>query len=493
MQTKKNHISPKLVLLMLIFALKGVVYAVYITPPTLGTAPDDMGHVSYIQYIAATKELPVLYKTPMEMTSIEAWRAYDTRNQVDYTALEVDETFRSETGVNWIAQHPPLYYLLMTPIYMVARLFTNRFVPLLLTLRIATIPLGLATLYFAYKCLKLLRCNKQVMWCVLLVLTFSPAIQFYFSNVSNDSLLILLCAAALYFLLKYFDEKRALDYYLFVACCGGIIITKYTGGLIVVGYVIWFVVHSLRVNGWRKTLQLLVKGGLLALAIVGPVLARNIVIYGELMPIYDDNTRLYDYTIRQFLFESTYLSEIVRHILGLLGWEYYVRLSEWLQYFAVTVLVLSAFLYTSRRIKREYHWLVFVLSVTALGVWMELLNQSLLVSLAVVSTALIFVVLLIPQSDELPEDRERNFFLVCCLAIVLIGYGISHYIIYLHRGVPGATHGRYFYIALLPALYVIFNSFQYISRKLLQWAPMVLCAILIVGECQTIRTLLLTW
>lgn len=476
-----------LMVLMMIFAIKGVFYAIYIIPPTVAVSPDDIGHISYIYYIAAEHKLPILGDTKMEDTAMMLFNSRgNVEIEIDYTTIEVDENFSSENIGNGIAQHPPLYYLLITPFYMIARVFTNHFVPLLFTMRLATLLLGLISLYLTHKVLLQLQCNEKVAQCILLVFVFSPAIQFYFSSVTNDSLLILLCIAALYVLLKYFSEKRRGFYYVFVACCGGIIITKYTGGLVVLGYILYFVLRSFREEGWRKTFELLVKGGLLGCLIIGPVLGRNVFLLGSLFPVSYVPTKVFDYTVGQFLFESSYFTEIIANIIGLVGWLPMVASSDYIRYLAASICVLSSFFYVTNCWKQKYQWIAFLSAAIGTIIITQSLEYPLFVGLIIVSVFLIFLTLSIPVKNESLEQRDNNWFFLYLIVIVLVGFGIKHYEIYLHRGGPGATHGRYYYIALVPGLYVIFNSFKYLSQKFLKWIPALLGVLLFVGEYQMI-------
>lgn len=88
---------------------------------------------------------------------------------------------------------------------------------------------------------------------------------------------------------------------------------------------------------------------------------------------------------------------------------------------------------------------------------------------------------------------EINQFFSISVVIVIMIYMLQHFVICCTRGVPGATHGRYYYIALVPGLYLVFNAFQYISQKVLQYIPVVLGAILIVTEYNTVLRCLEVW
>ncbi|HOD62077.1 MAG TPA: hypothetical protein PKG96_08250 [Bacilli bacterium] len=142
---KKNTV---LFIFLSIFLIKGIFYAVYITPPLLNTSPDDVGHISYIQYIASEKKLPILYETAFEDSSNKLYKAYGEDQELSsYKDILVHKETFNNKSVNGIAQHPPLYYLLMAPVYLIIKLFTSKLYLIILVLRLATIPFGLASIF----------------------------------------------------------------------------------------------------------------------------------------------------------------------------------------------------------------------------------------------------------------------------------------------------------------------------------------------------------
>ena len=102
-----NHQAPRLPFLAVativatIFLAKFIAYAWLVTP--LWDVPDESGHHSYIQDVAAG-DWPVLGEARMGERVTESWRGPD-----------------ATPGMNWIAQHPPLFYALGAPIVAAAR------------------------------------------------------------------------------------------------------------------------------------------------------------------------------------------------------------------------------------------------------------------------------------------------------------------------------------------------------------------------------------
>lgn len=79
-----------------LFFIKFAVFAIYITP--LWDSPDEPGHYSYVVDLSQGT-YPTLGKAPIKRKVVDSWLGPDARQ-----------------GQNWIAQHPPLFYALATPI-----------------------------------------------------------------------------------------------------------------------------------------------------------------------------------------------------------------------------------------------------------------------------------------------------------------------------------------------------------------------------------------
>jgi len=84
-----------------LFFVKATVFAWMVTP--LWDTPDETGHYSYIESLA-DGHYPVLGKAMMGADVTRSWLGEGAKQRL-----------------NWIAQHPPLYYLLDTPVLLTAR------------------------------------------------------------------------------------------------------------------------------------------------------------------------------------------------------------------------------------------------------------------------------------------------------------------------------------------------------------------------------------
>ena len=487
---KKNIV---LFLFMSIFLIKGIFYAVYITPPVVGTAPDDTGHLSYIQYIASEKKLPVLYKTSLEKVTFDLWNSYMPNKSIDVDRFIITgEKFDEKYDDNWIAQHPPLYYLWMTPIYLIAKLITNKLYILIIILRLATIPFGIASIFVMSKVMDILKTKSIVRYCILISFVFSAPMQFYFSNVTNDSLLIFLCILSLYYLLKYTTGKDTKHFYLFVVCCALTVMTKYTGALVLIGYILYFLFKSIREDGIKKTARLCVQGGIIGGIIVAPVFLRNYILYGNPVKTFNNNTLLYEITFFQFIKDKGYFNELYSHLVTLIGCKYLITSTNLTKSLNAIILSgLSCFcLYKDNRKGRA----LFILFTGEISIFVlhHILNLELSVSVALISFLIISYYMLTLKELTLFKKEINGLFIFTIITMFLI-YMSQHYKICLHRGRTGAMHGRYYYIAVFPFLYLIFNILEEFKFKYTKYLPILMTSVLMSIEVQTIVRCLERW
>jgi hypothetical protein len=222
------------------FCLLLCAYAL-ILPPYEGF--DEVGHYSYISYLADTNKIPILGITPLDET-VENDRAglpkpytsvppYEENYGITYKNffIELSDSERkhllrrywSETGTkvnfvgadgekpegklfpsidsyNWIAQHPPLFYALMTvPYYFTSELPAG----IRLTwLRFFSVLFAAGSLLFWIKSISLVPGNtRRILVLGGLTILFFPSLFFDLARLGNDSLAAFLFAGAFYFLL----------------------------------------------------------------------------------------------------------------------------------------------------------------------------------------------------------------------------------------------------------------------------------------------------
>ncbi len=175
-----------LLLLLLAFVFVGVLYAVY-TPDW--QAPDEPAHYNYIRQLASG-EFPVLQQGDynQEYQSLVISSQFDERYQV--------ESFEYQD------YQPPLYYLLLTPVYL---LFNDGLLPL----RIASILIGVGIITLTYFIVLAIFPEKR--WLALLTavfVAFLPQHTAMLAAVNNDSLAELIIAAILLLMVSLLISGR---------------------------------------------------------------------------------------------------------------------------------------------------------------------------------------------------------------------------------------------------------------------------------------------
>jgi len=485
-------------ILCAIFIVKGIFYAAFVIPLTMFTTPDDVGHLSYIQYIASQRRLPVHGQAYLEISLIEAQDRYINYGEIiDFTIGE--ETFG--TRRNWIVQHPPLYYILMAGVYSFSSLFTRQFSTILLVLRLANLAFGVASLIYLHKILSELNAKDVVRKCVLVFFVFSPALQFYFSAITNDSMLIFVCIFALYYLLKYMNTNRLKHFVIFVVGSALIFGTKYNGFMVMFAYVFFFLYYSLRYNGLRETIKLSLIGVPIGLAIILPDILFNYFQAGR--AITNDGglitgagaQRAHQITFSHFLFGTHYFSEVTRHIMVLIGWASWVTpdiLVERL--FAIILIAMTGVHFIKCRNKVNASLTLLIGGVTfALFRYATPIEFSIGV-VAVMSCGFMLICFYAVKATEL-DGREKDIqvFFIATLLITFGVYMYTHYGLFQMHGWARGLHGRYYYIAFLPFAYLLFNQLGEVRSKAVKLAPVALILVLSIVEFHTISMTLNSW
>lgn len=125
----------RLVLAVILFLqlVLGVMYAVR-TPPW--QAPDEPAHLNYVRALAETASFPVLQMGDYDQQYLEQIKA---RKFPPDLSIE---------PIRYEAHQPPLYYLLATPLYLIARALH---LDLVITLRLLNVALALALSLIAFR------------------------------------------------------------------------------------------------------------------------------------------------------------------------------------------------------------------------------------------------------------------------------------------------------------------------------------------------------
>lgn len=220
----KHHVSiaPLMLVLMLTaFAVKGVQIAQIHDP---FTGHDEVAHYAYLQIVATEGRVPLIpdpnmWKGPDTVAnpagfdripsyfwkycqfSTQDWSGCGDNQCPDSCYLHVDKTDGKIMPAGWIytANHPPLYYMLMAPLYRL----TDHLTPeeQLRWFRLAAIPFGMLTVLFAYLTVRVLFPTDPGNFLAITVpavVAFQPQVSYEAAMLNNDILAIALTSAVIW-------------------------------------------------------------------------------------------------------------------------------------------------------------------------------------------------------------------------------------------------------------------------------------------------------
>lgn len=458
-QIKKYWI---LALFIIVFMLKGIYYAKDLTPATTGQAPDEVGHVSYIQYIVGEKKLPVLNETVLEFETIMMYCKYQfdyypERDFMDYKNNTYN--FKSSQTVNWIVQHPPVYYVLAAPVYAFSTLFTDSLIYSVIFTRFFSVFLGMLFLITLYAIGKSLKMKDSVIYSLLAFVTFWPQTQYYFATVSCDSMLILLCAVTLLMLIKYTQTDKKRYFWLFVVSCAGVVLTKYTAALVLIPFICYFIWQSIKKYGLKTTVINCLKAAALGIILIGPYFMRNYMLYHDPLAVYvqpsAENSPITSFKI--FIHDYHYFDELFSVLCLLIGWRNFIYPITLFKIFIMALVLTALCGYLPKR-KWQYAAGTLVLMSGLSWLFAKLFAVEFLSGMFFVSMLMIFVLILLRFIKE--KDNDYELFTAGTLFFVFIFFLLQQYEFSSRLGSLRTVHGRYYMIALVPMLYLIANGIE---------------------------------
>ena len=170
-----------LLLILLGYLLVGGLFAAQVP---IWQAPDEPAHYNYIRQLA-DGNLPVMAQGDYDQAYLDEVRGALFAPEYAITSIEYED---------W---QPPLYYLLLTPIFNV----TNGTI---LPLRLASLLFGAGVVFLAYQIARLLFPQAPwVAWSTAVFVAFIPQHIAMLSSVNNDSLSEFIIALLLYLLLRW--------------------------------------------------------------------------------------------------------------------------------------------------------------------------------------------------------------------------------------------------------------------------------------------------
>jgi hypothetical protein len=226
-----GHTSALAWVYLLSLLLIGVGY-IAIMPPFEGF--DETAHYASLRQIADTGTIPVFGRSffPRDITGYQGPVGYNTaappydngpsyakffaqpdmvaRFVQDYRRPQPHPSFVPSQQLNWEAQHPPLYYLLLAPVLRLAE--TAPFVSQIFALRLVSYLLALAGIVFALTAIPASSSSiepRAAFTGFLLYPVMLPMFLPEFARIGNDSLCLLFAGMAAFSLAKGLNQERS--------------------------------------------------------------------------------------------------------------------------------------------------------------------------------------------------------------------------------------------------------------------------------------------
>ncbi len=205
-----------ILVILFIFLVKGI-FLTFVIPPW--DAPDESTHMSYVLWLHNFKKLPT---SSWEFTFASVGESFSESKkrlalirQGKIAQIEKTELFNRTNntlmpGLVGVSSYPPIYYFYLLPFYIFSLNFSSYFC--LIFLRIASVLLGLASIWLSYRLAK--KIDKHLGWAsplMILLLCLQPQFAFISSVINSDNMVVFFF---LLFLNKMFDffQKDSLSH-----------------------------------------------------------------------------------------------------------------------------------------------------------------------------------------------------------------------------------------------------------------------------------------
>jgi len=258
-----------LAVLLVLFLAKGVIVT-FVHAPYSGH--DEVAHYAYLQMVANEHRIPVL-------PDLAEWQAihaadntyshdkippefwpYCRRTTIDWSpgCGEYEQVIYAMTlggkyyPTGWIytANHPPLYYLVMTPVFWLSDGLSIE--GQLYILRLMAIPFGLATVLFAYLTTRtLFPGDRFLATMVPAFVAFHPQIAYESAMLNNDILAIAFTSAVVYLLARGLKTGFPIRLVALTGFCYGLAVLSKNTALTTGVIIAVAMVFGLGVRNWR--------------------------------------------------------------------------------------------------------------------------------------------------------------------------------------------------------------------------------------------------
>ncbi|MHA6689580.1 ArnT family glycosyltransferase [Devosia sp. A449] len=184
-----------IICLAILFLIKATYLAFLVTP--LWDVPDEIGHYAYAEDLAYGRGIPLLGEAKIS-------------SEINSNVFGVPRS----ASDNWIAQHPPAYYILAAIPIKVVSWFSDSQELRFRAPRIVTAIAGGLAIIVLYQTLKFLSLGRVFATAMASAIGFVPMFSHMASGTSHDVPLFLFSALAAHSFAKYIIGRQVLDAYI---------------------------------------------------------------------------------------------------------------------------------------------------------------------------------------------------------------------------------------------------------------------------------------
>ena len=291
-----------LIVLLLLYVAKQVIFVFAFAP---FTGHDEVAHYGYLRTVATEGRIPVLPDLPTWQAAVAAGERPPVdglpselypycRYALKWNCLPDEERWLNDpprmesldgvlypTGYQYVANHPPLYYLLMTPVYWLSAAATPLTQHYLL--RLAAIGFGLLTVIFASLLARTLFPGDAFLAVTVpTFIAFQPQLSYEAAMVNNDILAIALTAGLLYLTVRGIRDQFPPPTCVWLGVVLGLAVLAKSTSLTAAPVIALAIIAA---TGWRRARAWVMKGALVAApaaVIVAPWYLFLLQTYGNL-------------------------------------------------------------------------------------------------------------------------------------------------------------------------------------------------------------------
>lgn len=159
--------------------------------------PDETGHFAYTRNIGSGQGIPLLGEAEIDV---------DILSNVIHKPID-------KPSMNWIAQHPPIYYFFSGAVWKITSIFTSNPEILFRAPRIASALFGAATLIIIYKLFLLLKVNPIISLAIMASVSFIPMFSHLSSGINHDTAVTFFSTLSIYYWITFLLNKKNVNAY----------------------------------------------------------------------------------------------------------------------------------------------------------------------------------------------------------------------------------------------------------------------------------------